>query len=237
MVARWWHGVIAALVLAAVVLQIIIAVRVPGSPPDVSVGVLRGSSLAGRIIRVLSFFTIQSNLLAGLVSAQLAARRDRDGPAWRVLRLAALVGITVTGIIYSTVLAAVHEPNGAAEAAVNTVVHYLVPVMAVVGWLAFGPRPRIDVRTVALSLLFPVGWLAYTIVRGAIWKWYPYPFVDVVSHGYGRVALNALLVTAVLGVVAGLFAAGDRWLPAVPAVPAARSAPPGSAMGLPDRAR
>lgn len=78
-------------------------------------GVVRGSSLPGRIIRVLSFFTIESNLLCGVVSAQLAARPDRDGPAWRAVRLAALVGITVTGIVYSTVLAAIHEPNGTAE--------------------------------------------------------------------------------------------------------------------------
>jgi hypothetical protein len=77
------------------------------------------------------------------------------GPLWQPLRLAALVGITVTGIIYSTVLA-------------------------------------------------------------AIWRWYPYPFLAVPSHGYGTVALNAVLVTVVLAVVAGAFAAGDRWLPPAP---------------------
>ncbi len=80
MLARWWHGTIAALVLIAIVMQIAIAVRVSGNPPDLTAGVLRGSSLAGRIIRVLSFFTIQSNLLSGIVSAQLAARPGRDGP-------------------------------------------------------------------------------------------------------------------------------------------------------------
>jgi hypothetical protein len=54
-------------------------------------------------------------------------------------------------------------------------------------------------------------------VRGAIWKWYPYPFLDVRTHGYARVAVNALLVTAVLGGVAALFALGDRHLPPAPA--------------------
>jgi hypothetical protein len=33
MFARWWHRVIAVLVLAAVVLQIIVAVREPGTRP------------------------------------------------------------------------------------------------------------------------------------------------------------------------------------------------------------
>jgi hypothetical protein len=207
---------VAVLVLVALVVQIVIAVRLSGVPHDVSAGFVRGSSLAGRIIRVLSFFTILSNLLSGIVSAQLAARPDRDGPAWRPLRLAALFGITVTGIVYSTVLAAIHQPNGAAEVTVNTIVHYVVPVLMVVGWLLFGPRPRTDWRAIGWSLLFPVLWLAYTIIRGAIWAWYPYPFVDVTAHGYARVALNALLVTVVLGVVAALFALGDAKLPAAP---------------------
>ena len=145
---RGWHAAIAVLVFGAIALQVLIAVRVSGTPPEVTTGLLRGASLAGRIIRVFSFFTIQSNLLCGVVSAQLAARPDRDGSAWRPLRLAALCGITVTGIVYSTVLAAIHQPNGPAETAVNLVVHYLVPISMVVGWLAFGPRPRIERRTV-----------------------------------------------------------------------------------------
>ncbi|HEY1916225.1 MAG TPA: Pr6Pr family membrane protein [Streptosporangiaceae bacterium] len=214
MLARAWHATIAVLACAAIVVQIVIAVRVSGVPHEVTAGVLRGSSLPGRIIRVLSFFTVQSNLLSGLVSAQLAARPNRDGPAWRAIRLAALTGITVTGIVYSTVLAAIHEPNGAAETVTNLIVHYIVPVMMVAGWLLFGPRPRAGRTPVAWSLLFPVLWLAYTLIRGAIWTWYPYPFLDVTSHGYPRVTLNALAVTLVLAVVAGLFALGDRWLPA-----------------------
>jgi hypothetical protein len=216
MIARGWHGVIAVLACVAIVMQIVVAVHVSGVPHEVTTGVLRGSSLAGRIIRVLSFFTIQSNLLSAIVSAQLAVRPDRDGPAWRALRLAALVGITVTGIVYATVLAAIHQPSGTTETVLNLIVHYIVPVMMVAGWLLFGPRPRAGLRAVAWSLLFPVLWLAYTLVRGAIWKWYPYPFLDVTTHGYPRVVVNAVLVTVVLGVVSGLFALGDRWLPAAP---------------------
>jgi hypothetical protein len=59
MLARWWHAAIAVLVFGAVVAQLAIAVRVSATPPDVTAGVLRGSTTAGRIIRVLSFFTIR----------------------------------------------------------------------------------------------------------------------------------------------------------------------------------
>ena len=219
MIARGWHAAIAIFVFAAIAIQVVIAMRVTGNPHEVGTGLLRGSSLFGRIIRVFSFFTILSNLLCGIVSAQLAARPDRDGPIWRVVRLAALFGITVTGIVYSTVLAQVHQPNGLSETLVNALVPFVVPIMMIVGWLAFGPRPRIDAGTVLWSLLFPALWMLYTLVRGAIWKWYPYPFVDVTTHGYARVAFNAILVVLVLAAVAALFALGDRWMPPAPAQP------------------
>ena len=160
-----------------------------------------------------------SNLLSGLVSAQLAGKPDRDGPSWRVVRLAALLGITVTGVVYPTVLAAIHEPSGTAEALVNVIVHGVVPAAMVIGWVLLGPRPRISARTVAWAMTFPVLWLGYTLARGVIWRWYAYPFLDVTTHGYGRVAVNALLVTAVFAVLASVLAAGERWLPAAPRAP------------------
>jgi hypothetical protein len=59
--------------------------------------------------------------------------------------------------------------------------------------------------------------LAFTLVRGAAIDWYPYPFVDVVAHGYARVAINCLVV-AVLFVGLGFGAlALDRRLPGLAA--------------------
>jgi uncharacterized membrane protein len=185
-IARGWHGLTAVLVLAGLVVQCVIAIRVAGSPPAHAVGTLAGAALPVRLLRVFSFFTIQSNVLVGLTSAQLALRPDRDGRVWRVLRLDGLVGIAVTGIVYSTVLARIHEPKGWEQVSTNFVFHYAVPVLAVLGWLLFGPRPRIDARVVAWSLVWPLAWFAYTLVHGRVSKWYPYPFVDAATHGYAR---------------------------------------------------
>jgi hypothetical protein len=72
-----------------------------------------------------------------VTSAQLARNPARDGRAWRAVRLAALFGITVTGIVYSTVLAKTHEPHGWQETSTNNVFPYIVPIMMVLGWLLF----------------------------------------------------------------------------------------------------
>ena len=217
MAARAWHALTVALIVAALVVQDDIAIRAPSLPPGHAIGTLAGVHLSGRLVRVASFFTIQSNLLVAITSALLAANPNRDGRIWRVLRVDALVGITVTGIVYSTVLARMHEPKGWEQTSTNAVFHYVVPVLAVVGWLAFGPRPRVDRATVAWSLVWPLLWFGYTLVHGELSAWYPYPFVSVTEHGYPRVLLNALAVTAVLGVAAGAFAFGDaRLRPAPP---------------------
>lgn len=216
MTARAWHGLIAVAVLLALAVQIWIAIDAPAHPSGHAVGTLAGTALPWRIVRTLSFFTVQSNVLSGVVSWQLARRPDRDGPLWRTARLDALFGIAVTGIVYTTVLAKIHEPHGWRETSSNLVVHYLVPILMVLGWLLFGPRPRVTRSVLLWSLVWPVAWFAYTLVGGAISHWYPYPFVDAATNGYARVVVNALLVTAVFAVVASLFRLGDRRLRPAP---------------------
>ena len=212
--ARSWNVTTAVLVSAAILVQLWIAIRVSATPRAHAVGTLAGTALAGRVVRVLSFFTIQSNIGSGITSAQLARNPNRDGRVWRAVRLAALFGITITGIVYGTVLAKVHEPHGWQETSTNVVFHYIVPIMMVLGWLLFGPRRRVNGRTVALAILWPIAWISYILVYGRVTKWYPYPFLDVTTHGYGRVVLNAVGVVAVLVVVTAWYWLGDRLLPA-----------------------
>ena len=212
-VARAWNATIAVLMVAALLLQLWIAVRVSATPPAHAVGTLAGAPVANRVLRVLSFFTVQSNIISGVTSAQLARDPDRNGRSWRAVRLASLFGITVTGIVYATVLAKVHEPNGWQETFTNDVFHYIVPIMMVAGWVLFGPRPRIEARTIGLAILWPVAWVVYTLIHGVITSWYPYPFVDVTTHGYAAVFVNAGLVVVVLLVVTAVFWIGDRRLP------------------------
>jgi hypothetical protein len=216
MIARAWHGVTAICVAAALVIQLSITFGVSSLPPGHAVGTLAGTQLLGRLLRVASFFTIQSNVLAGIVALQLAMRPGRDGAGWRVLRLMALLGITVTGIVYSAVLAATHDPHGWQEITSNALLHYVVPILTVLGWALFGPRPRMGLRTGLLAMIWPVLWLGYTLVHGALSSWYPYPFVDVAEHGYGLVLLYCLGVTALFAVLATIYAVLDRVLPSAP---------------------
>ncbi|WP_432549020.1 Pr6Pr family membrane protein [Kineococcus arenarius] len=166
-------------------------------------------------MRLFSYFTIQSNVLVLAAAASLTLRPDRDGPAWRVLRLDALLGITITGVVYATVLGPGLQHSGV-DWWVNAAVHYVSPVASVLGWLLFGPRPRLDRRTLVLAFAWPLAWVAWTFAHGAATGWYPYPFLDASAIGVpaALAGTGAVLVAGV--VLAGVLRLLDTRLPRSP---------------------
>jgi len=69
-------------------------------------------------------------------------------------------------------------------------------------------------------------WMAFTLIRGAVIHWYPYPFINVAAIGYAKAALNAFWVALLLlGLAAGATALDARLGPRRPdAAPAPETA-------------
>jgi hypothetical protein len=205
--------VLALVVLAAVVTQVVLLL---GGGADANSGRAAGSTTTG-LVRFAGYFTVQSNLLVLIAAVSLALDPGRDGGFWRVLRLDALLGITVTGLVFGAVLAPVLHHSGI-DWWINAGLHYVSPVMAFLGWTVFGPRPRVDRRTLAWAFVWPVGWVVGTMVRGAVVDWYPYPFLDVGEIGYPLALRNTGLVVVLAVLLLALFRWLDRRLPASPAL-------------------
>jgi hypothetical protein len=208
--SRIWNAFLALVVLVAMIIQIVLVI---GGGTDVNAVTTEGDPGPGtRLIRLFSYFTIQSNLLVLASAALIAWRPDGDGPFQRVLRLDALLGIVVTGLVYETVLAPLVHPTGLALW-ITIAFHYFAPWFTTIGWLLFGPRPRIDDRTLLLAFIWPALWIAYTFAHGAASDWYPYPFLDVTDIGYARALRNTAVVLLGAAVLALAFAWLDRRLP------------------------
>jgi hypothetical protein len=90
----------------------------------------------------------------------------------------------------------------------DKLLHVVVPLMALIGWILFGPRRRLDRLDLLTFLVVPVVWLAYTLIRGAMVGWYPYPFIDVAVHGYAAVSTTCLVIAALMFALA----TGALWL-------------------------
>lgn len=175
---------------------------------------------AGRLeaVNFLSFFTIQSNLIGAAALAATAMYGDRR-PRWvDWLRGAATVYLTITFVVVIALLQGIDV--GLQLAWVDFALHKLSPIIVLVDFVLDPPRTRLSVRDALLWLVYPLIWLAYTLVRGAAVGWYPYPFLDPAhSGGYGSVAITSLVIL-IAGAVLSLAVAwlGNRL--------ARRSAPP-----------
>lgn len=184
--ARAWHGVTFVVTTCALVLQLVLVwkgnnVLNQTEPPD----------LATRLVRYLSYLTIWSNILVAWSTLTLARGTDRDTRVWRALRLDAVVVCFGGGVVHFFFLRPILNLHGS-DALADRLLHQVVPLLAVIGWLVFGPRHRASRTDLLPFLALPVLWLLYTLVRGAFVDWYPYPFTDVIQHGYPVVLLNAV---------------------------------------------
>jgi hypothetical protein len=164
---------------------------------------------AARLFNMFCFFTVQSNVIVGITCGLLAWRLDLGdtSPLFRMFRLVGVIDIAITGLVYNIALADLTELDGKAAVA-DQLVHVVVPIVAVAGWVVFGPRGLINWRDIGWAALVPLAWLGFTLIRGPIVDWYPYPFLDVRDHGYPRVLVSCALV----GLLFLALAAGARAL-------------------------
>ncbi|WP_062351541.1 Pr6Pr family membrane protein [Pseudoxanthomonas mexicana] len=207
---RTWNMILAAVIAATVIAQL--ALLVMGGQDVNTATAAAPVPLPVKLLRFFSYFTVQSNLLVLAAAISLVMRPDRDGALWRVLRLDALLGIAVTGVVFATLLSGLVQPSGIGIW-INAGFHQFSPVWALAGWLLLGPRPRIDARTIRWAFVWPVAWLVYTMVHGALTGWYPYPFLNADTLGYGRVGLTIVVILVASLVTAFVFQAIERRLP------------------------
>lgn len=211
--ARAAFGATSLIVTAGLVLQLALSITA-----DPGAGAF--ATTPGRVVNLFSYFTVLSNVAVAATTGLLAVRLDRRSALFRTIRLDALVGIAVTGVVFHLTLAQLQELTGW-NAVADGILHTASPILCVLGWLAFGPRGLLSRRIVLLALIAPVCWLAYTLVRGALVDdrngdaYYPYPFMNVQEHGYAVVLANCAVVAVLfLGICAGALWL-DRRLPGV----------------------
>ena len=198
------HVAVGLVACAALVLQLVLVIQ-GGRVLDET----EAPALAARLGRFLCYFTIQSNILVAVTSLVLARDPARDGRTWRAVRLAAVIGITITAVVHFVLLRPLLDLDGT-DALADTLLHKVVPALAVVAWVGWGPRPRVDRQAIALALVWPVAWLGFTLAVRQATGWVPYPFLDADEDGWGGVAAACVAVSALFVVVALGAAALDR---------------------------
>jgi hypothetical protein len=149
------------------------------------------SSLALTLWIILAFFTITSNILVAVVFTCIAINRG-------VLRSEGIVAgtmlyIILVGVVNALLLWGALELSGG-SALVDKLLHVATPVLVPVFWVFFQRKGGLNGRHPLLWAIYPVLYLAYVIARGAASGKYPYPFLNVATFGWQRIALNSSLI-------------------------------------------
>jgi hypothetical protein len=142
-----------------------------------------------------SYFTVESNVLAAIVLLGLAAVPSA-AESTEGLRAATTLYMVITGVVYNALLRGVDvgiESTAFGELC-NELLHVVVPVALLLDWLLVPPLRRIGRDRALLFLLFPLLYLGYSLARGEITGWYPYPFLNPGDGGYGRVLVYAVVL-------------------------------------------
>jgi len=156
-----------------------------------------GPGPVGRTINFFSYFTILSNGLVVLAMAlPVMAPASAAGLFFMqpAVRAGILVYIGIVCAVYGVILRHLWQPQGWQFVA-DAILHYGTPLLYLLDWLLFVPKGSLRIKHALAWLGFPLAYVIWTFVHGAVSGFYPYPFVNVAALGYAAVLLN----------IAGLF--------------------------------
>ena len=155
------------------------------------------------VIRYFSYFTIQTNLIVAFCyTVLLFSPGSRPGNFFsRQQTLAALtVYIVIVGLIYNIILRFLWNPEGL-QKIVDEILHSVIPVLALIYWLVFAGKNKLEWKHVLTWLIYPFAYIIYILIRGSASGFYPYPFINTTELGLNKVLVNSAGIAAVFALI------------------------------------
>jgi hypothetical protein len=132
-----------------------------------------------------SFFTVQTCL--GIAVLFVAAgiyswNHATDTRLLTIVRVSIFAYSIVMFVVYNVLLRdvapAAADANYVWPVFPNEFEHVWAPIIVVIDWLFAPGRYPLRLRAMWWALIYPLAWVVFSLVRGAITRWWPYPFLD-----------------------------------------------------------
>ncbi len=104
-----------------------------------------------------------------------------------------LVYIAMVGIAYNFLLAHLWDPQGTGLLA-DILLHYVVPCVYFIYWILFVEKKLQKFINSAKWLIYPLIYIIFVLILGAISDYYPYPFLNITELGYASVFKNVFFL-------------------------------------------
>lgn len=153
----------------------------------------RANSAMTSLWIMFAFFTILTNVLVAVVFSSIAIDRGMLRSDWIVA--GTMLSILLVGVVNALLLWGQLELSGG-SALVDKLLHVVTPACALLFWIFFARKGGLVWRDPLLWAIYPLAYLVYGIGRGLATGKYAYPFLNVLTLGWSRTALNALYIAA-----------------------------------------
>lgn len=144
----------------------------------------------------IGYFTITTNVLVAL--ALSASALGPNGETKRFfgrpdVHSMIAMSIVIVSLIYNLLLRQLWHPQGW-QLLADVLMHDVMPLLFLLHWWLVIPKASLHWRQVGAWQVYPAAYFLYALARGALNGWYPYPFLDVPTLGYGQVLINAVVI-------------------------------------------
>lgn len=170
-----------------------------------------------RPFEYFAFFSINSSILAGIVLALsgLALLQGKDeSERLHTFRLIATVSMIIVGVVYHALLgdSAVdaRDVGYAWPVLPNLIIHTYAPILILVDYLLSIKGYKPSWKKAWWVVVYPLAWLAFSLVRGLLDGWWPYWFINPNSEGGVIGMLTYVLIIAAAFIALGFIVLGAR---------------------------
>lgn len=156
------------------------------------------------------FFTIQTsliNIVVLTIGGMFALMRTNDPRWYSVVRASTVAYAVVVGVVYNVLLAGFPAVDGYVESSPfpNAIEHVWAPIFIGIEWLLMPGRARLGWRVLWIAAVYPLAWVAFSMVRGLAGDgWFPYFFLNVAESG---VPVVSIYIVGIAGFIIALTAA------------------------------
>jgi hypothetical protein len=151
-----------------------------------------------------AYFTIQTSIIAAVVLAAAGVRELQGKADTKVLNLAKLSVSSyaiVVAVVYNALLrGTVVQPGEPDYGYVwpvlpNEILHVWAPIFIVLDFALTKTTTKLKFKQIFWILVFPMAWLAFTIIRGILTDWWAYWFLNPnLEAGVGGVAVFIMII-------------------------------------------
>jgi len=130
------------------------------------------------------YYTMQTNIMVTLwwTLAIIWHKKPEKRQKISAFKGAFTLYITVTFIIFAILLSGLYQPTGYA-AFTNLILHYITPIAFILDYLVIETKTKYEWKYLIYWILYPLAYLIFAQINGALTGNYLYYFLDVDALG------------------------------------------------------